>query len=284
MSAQGNTEHNTTDRERLIAQLKPLIIDRLKNAFPQNPEVADNIEAIFGLLASQPPFIPDDETRKLGIDFLYEATRDVKSCKLLYSKKLYPHAVYHLQQAVEKSIKGYVLSEGYFKTTEIKEITTHYSPLVMIKAVLEKTGIKNLAEKLSDKSLLTKIKDAEAAIDNEEERIKIARINQDEIRELISHKEEYQKMTSMIEQGFAKDFIDIGSGSSPISFLKAVSSMMTIMILAIITFPHEAYTRYPNGKMTPNNYDKQLGIVRETPRIARLLESEIKSLEEFYKQ
>lgn len=283
MSTQGNTENNTTDRERRLAQLKPIIVDILKKAFPQNKAVTDNIDAIFDLFSEKVP-APDDNTRKLGFDFLKEAIRDTKSCKLLHSKKLYPHAVYHLQQAVEKCIKGYVLIEGYFTTAELKEIMTHQSPLVMIKAVLERTGIKKLVENYNDKTLKEIIKKAEDIIANEEKRIKIAKTSREEIRGFFSLMEEYGKKTSLIKQGITDGLTSIGLSPMSTSFFQNISAIMNIMILGIITFPHEAYTRYPDGKMTPNDYNEQLGIVYEIPKMVRLLEGEIRNLEKFYEQ
>ncbi len=276
-------QNNSTDRQRKLAQSKPIIIDSLKKAFPQNQEVTKNIEAIFDLFAGEKPFAPDSDTHKLGIDFLNEVTRDIRSCKLLYSKKLYPHAVYHLQQAIEKSIKGYVLLEGYFKITELREITTHQSPLVLMKAVLEKTGIKKLAEISDDTMLKNKIEDAEATIANEGKRIEIAKTSKEEIKRLYSRREEYQKTSNLIAQLLNNGLVNIGISPLPASLFQNISAIVTIMILAIITFPHESYTRYPDGKLTPNDYDRRLGIVCETPKIIRLLEVEVKNLQEYYR-
>lgn len=285
ISMQPNPEYNNTNtKEHLLAQLKPIIIESLAKAFPQNKEVVDNLPAIFDLLGVQAPFVPDEKTRKLGVDFLHEATRDVKSCKLLYSKKLYPHAVYHLQQAVEKTIKGYVLVEGYYKATELKEITTHQSPSVLLKGVLVKTGIKHLAEKSNDKTLKAKIDDAEATIANEDKRIEIAKTSQSEIKKLLSQIEDYRKVTDLIQQETSIKLTQIALGPMPMSLFQAISTIVAIMILAIITFPHESYTRYPDGQMVPDNYNQNLGIVCATPRIVRILEAEIRNLEKIYKK
>lgn len=278
----GNKKAN--NRKRRLAQLKPVIVESLRKAFPQNREVADNLSAIFDLLAGQVFSAPDDKTRKLGIAFLDEATRDVRSCKLLYSKKLYPHAVYHLQQAVEKAIKGYVLLEGFYKADELKEISTHQSPLVILKAVLERTGIKSLAQKLDDKTLITKISDAESTITSEEKRIEIAKTSPSEIKRLLSRIEEYREMTAQIKQETAGTLTNISLGPMPMSLFQTVSALVAIMILAIITFPHWSYTRYPDAKMTPRDYTDQLGIVHETKRILPILETEIGNLEGIYKK
>ncbi len=277
MNIRENTEQgNANNKERRLAETKSVLIDNLAKAFPQNPEVTNNLEAIVELIVSKAPFTSDDETRKLGYDFFVEAMRDLNSCKHLNSKKFYPHAVYHLQQAVEKTVKGYVLSEGYFKITEIKDITTHMSPLVLMKAVLERTGIKKLAEISNDETMKNKIADAETTIANEEKRIEIARLTQGEIKNLLSQIQKYRITTNLLEQGITANI--------PISrsFFQAISAMATIMILAIITFPHESYTRYPDGKMIPNDYDRRLGIVCEMPKMVRLLEDEINNLKNYY--
>ena len=286
MNARENNQSSATTRERRLAQLKPVVVGNLKKAFPNNKEVTDNLEAIFDLFAKKAPFVPDDKTRDLGSSFLNEASRDVKSCNLLNSKKVYPHAVYHLQQAVEKSVKGYVLLEGYFNVTELREIATHRSPLVMMKATLERTGIKGLAEISKDTTLKNKIEAAEATMSSEEKRIEIAEISQKEIKGLCSQIEEYRKMGCLLESSFSDGLTGIGFGLTPTSLFQSVSAMVALLILAIITFPHEAYTRYPDpdGKMSPDNYEKKLGIVCEAPRMVRLLEKEIRNLQKLYER
>ncbi len=287
MSAEENTSHNdNTAKQRRLAQLKPIYksiyVDSLTKLFPQDKWLTNNLPAFFDLLAGKAPFTPDDKTRKLGLQFLQEAARDIKSCKVLYSKKLFPHAIYHLQQAVEKAIKGYVLLEGYYKATELREIKTHDTLLIMLKAVLERTGIKKLVEGSNDTTIMAKIMDAESTIEDEEKRIEIAKINKAEIKGLLSRIEEDQKKTNSIKQVITTRLTTVGTNTMPTSFFQAVSAMMPIVILAIITFPHESYTRYPDGKMTPTDYDRQLGIVLETPAMAQLLEVGIRNLEKFY--
>ena len=284
MNAKENNQNSANTRQRRLKQIKPVIVNSLKKAFPNNKEITDYLDAIFDLFATKAPFIPDDKTRDLGASFLNEAKRDIKSCKILNSKKVYPHAVYHLQQAVEKSVKGYVLLEGYFNVTELGEITTHRSPLVMMKATLERTGIKGLAKISKDTTLMHIIETAEATMSSEEKRIEIAKISQKEIKGLYSQIEEYRKMSCLLESSVSDGLAVIGFGLAATSLFQNVSTMIALLILAIITFPHEAYTRYPDpdGKMSPYNYEKKLSIVSETPRIVRLLEKEIGTLQKLY--
>ncbi|MDO8716896.1 MAG: HEPN domain-containing protein [Dehalococcoidales bacterium] len=284
MKTSENSKKNSgASKEQLLAQLKPVIIDALKKAFPDNREVTDNFAPIFDLLAKKALFEPDDETRDLGISFLNEASRDVKSCKVLNSKKIYPHAVYHLQQAVEKSAKGYVLLEGYFDVAELNEIATHRSPSVMMKAMFIKTGIKSLISK--DPVIKNKMETFEAAITNEGKRIDIAKIPQIDIRIFCSQIEEYRKMGDQLETFFTSRLTGIDfDPNMATSLSKRFSAIGTLFLLAIITFPHEAYTRYPAlaAKMSPDNYDRRLGIICEIPRIVRLLEKEIRNLQKIY--
>ncbi len=93
-------------------------------------------------------------------------------------------------------------------------------------------------------------------------------------------------MGCLLESSFSDGLTRIGFGLAPTSLFQSVSAMVALLILAIITFPHEAYTRYPDpdGKMSPDNYEKKLGIVCETPRMMHLLEKEIRNLQKLYER
>ncbi|MHB8105538.1 MAG: HEPN domain-containing protein [Dehalococcoidales bacterium] len=282
MISQENPSDKELKRQLLIKQMKPIIIDSLVKSFPNNNNIKNNIEAIYDLLGERKPFSLDNAIRNIGSAFLYEATNDIKSCKLLYSKRIYHHAIYHLQQAVEKAVKGYVLLEGYYTITELKELFTHDTPLILLKAVLIKTGIKKMAENSTDPLLLKTITIAENAVKNEGERFIIASFSKEKIHNFLSQTDDYQKITQLIRQLTSQGFANIGTNPMPISFFYAVSAIVVIMILGIITFPHESFTRYPGGIMTPDNYNKQLGIVTEAPKMIHLLESQMKNLFNYY--
>lgn len=273
--------NNSSEKEQLLAQAKAVIIESITKAFPNNKEVVDNMPAIAELLM-RVTLAHDEKTGSLGNDFLDEAYRDVQSCKLLYSKKIYPHAVYHLQQAIEKAIKGYVLVEGYYEAGELEKIMTHHSPEVLLKAIIERTGIKDFAEQITDKTLETKISSAKTTIGSEEKRIEIAKTDYNEILRSISQIDEYRKNTELIERAVINGFKNIGISPVPGSISKSLLSMVTIMVLAILTFPHESYTRYPDGKMVPKDYRRGLGIVRAVPRLLKLLETEIDNLKRIH--
>jgi HEPN domain-containing protein len=274
---------NDQDKKNRLAKLKPVLIESLRKSLPQNDEAQGIISAVFDLIAQRASFVADDRSHLVGIHFLNEATRDVKSCKILFSKKQYPHAVYHLQQAVEKTIKGYVLLEGFYHADELKEISTHQSPLIIFKAIVLKTGLKNLAKNLEDKTMISRINNTESAIANEDKRLEVARTSQSEIAGLLSQLRSYRKTAELLEREVGNRLIE--SGWDPISkpSFQTVATLPAIMILAIITFPHWSYTRYPDGKMTPNDYSDKLGIVHETHTLTLILDQEIKNLAAAFK-
>ena len=174
------------ERHRKIVQAKPSIVKSITDALPQNSSLPESLSAIYDLFANRAIVKADTETHDLGVAFLNEAVSDVRSCKVLRAKKQYAQSAYHLQQASEKAIKGYVLLEGFYKANELKELMTHESPLVALKALFHKTGFMKLANTFADPSTINQIKMAEAAIGNEDMQLGIARLNRNQIREFLA--------------------------------------------------------------------------------------------------
>lgn len=254
-------------------QKKRILAESLTATFPDRKEEIDSLIAILDLLPRMGR-VCDKATRKLATDFLGEAQRDTATCKLLYSKKSYPHAVYHLQQGVEKAIKGHVLAEGYFSAAEIKKLMIHQSPMVILKAVLERTGIKAIA----DEPLKTKLANAEAAVSDECEKTKIAVMSHDEIMQLLSQMDAFQQMVTVIESELRARIGSVEVESiSDIPFQKALSTL-NLLALGIITFPHESYTRYPGKEIVPSDYTRHMGVVRAMPQLLRRVENEVAAL------
>lgn len=272
------------DVDVVWAQIEPIILETLEQAFPDYKELVGNLSDI-ARLATRVRLTGDEAPRKLGLDFLYEAERDLKSCKVLYSKRLYPHATYHLQQAVEKAAKGYVLALGFYEAHELGELHTHLTPEVFLKTVLERTGIKRLADQLTDETLKIKIGKAEREIDEEDERLAIARSGSEDIRKLLSKVDVYRRIGDRITTILIREVSNVvESEFLPPPALQTISSMTTIFILAVVTFPHEAYTRYPGGRMSPRDYTDRLGVVRAIPRMMKYLKPEIEKLKRMLPQ
>jgi len=49
-------------------------------------------------------------------------------------------------------------------------------------------------------------------------------------------------------------------------------------MLASLSFPHEEFTRYPDGEITPPEYTPSSGIVRGIPKMRRYLAPVLKEL------
>lgn len=135
-----------------LEQVKAII----KQAFPDDKVLDKTIDRIMEYIKTKKiAWNGDEKSQKLGTDFLNEAERDIKSYRILYSKKIYSHAVYHFQQAVEKAMKGYCLALGILS---IEEVKSHDTPYVLLKGLFEKTGMKEMLQSLNveSKSLLDK--------------------------------------------------------------------------------------------------------------------------------
>jgi len=57
--------------------------------------------------------------------------RDIRVVKYFVQRKQYSHSAYHLQQAAEKAIKGYVLLEGFYKSNELKRFDNFTKALLL---------------------------------------------------------------------------------------------------------------------------------------------------------
>ena len=105
------------EKKQRLVKLAPTIKEILAKKLPIDAQMSNAISLLVDKLVEKGWSDPDPETSSLGIQFLDEAMRDTESCRLLYSKKAYAHAIYHLQQSVEKAVKGYVLIEGFYHAT-----------------------------------------------------------------------------------------------------------------------------------------------------------------------
>lgn len=58
---------------------------------------------------------------KIELVFLEMAKRDLEAAKCLFERRLYPQAIFHLQQSVEKAVKSRGIREGIIKKDELKK-------------------------------------------------------------------------------------------------------------------------------------------------------------------
>lgn len=266
-------ESNEYPREILEA-----IANAIKERFPNRPDISNNLESIIELLKTK-RFPATKAMQDLALAFLETAETDRKDCETLYRKKSYSNAVFHLQQAVEKATKAYWLGNGLLNE---KEVRGHRTPEIFLRAIFEKTGLKMLAQQLPDKSTNEYVQKAFEALENKEKRLELAKIPFNNIRKSISYMESNRKLN----EGMLRDLeyqLSSMPGYQPPSIsllltIQSMSSLVTLYILAVYTFPHEAYSRYPDGSFKPSDYTKDLGIVRATPDTLKYLKRAIREL------
>lgn len=256
-----------------LEQIKSII----KQAFPDDKILENNINGITEFIkAKKIAWKADEKSRKLSIDFLDEADRDIKSYRILYSKKIYSHAVYHFQQAVEKAMKGYCLGLGILS---IEEVKGHDTPYVLLKGLFEKTGMKGMLQSsnVESKSLLDKAWEAK---DNREKRLGIARMPFEQIIHELNDIDNDRQKIKLIRGLLIRLSADIKINSETLPLeITTLPAMASLYRLGSMSFPHEAFTRYPDDeKMIPTEYVPELGIVKAIPWMTNYLVTALKEL------
>jgi hypothetical protein len=109
-------------------------------------------------------------------------------------------------------------------------------------------------------------------------------LDKDEISQLLNYTQNLKKAMNKEEIASAISLIcsmlsgDEKGESAPISpsqvygSLGFVAEVINPYFLSIITYPHESYTRYPDGEIKPEDYNEDLGIVQMCKDICNSLE------------
>jgi HEPN domain-containing protein len=247
----------------------------IKQAFPGDKTIAHVDEIMEFIRARRITWNADEASRKLSIAFLDEADRDLKSCRALYSKKIYSHAVYHLQQAVEKAMKGYCLGLGILS---IQEIRSHDTPYLLLKGLFEKTGMKTLLESLGEDAK-DRLGKAWEAIEKPEKRLEIARMPFEQIINSLNDIDDYELKSQQIGVLLNELAANVKDRLGPLPLeITTISVMANLYILGSVSFPHEEFTRYPDRQMTPTEYVPKLGIVKAISKMIDYLAPAVKDL------
>jgi hypothetical protein len=270
------------DQEKIINGIKRAF----QQAFPDEKLIPNNFDEIIQFVKkNRVDWQIDETTKKQGTSFLDEAVRDIESCKALSPKwctknrKVLSHAAYHLQQAVEKAMKGYCLATGILSISEVKGKKGHDTPYFLLKAILENTGMKVFLENLSQEAKV-RFEKAWDVIENPQKRVEIAKMSITQIRYRLSEIDKYKKGAETLRLGFARQFsVPVDSKRLPL-FIRTMPITACLQILGTITFPHEAFTRYTDGSIVPDDYKHDMGIVQSIPEIISYLVPTIKQLRE----
>jgi HEPN domain-containing protein len=259
--------------------------------------------------------IPEDKLKKSN-DFIKCAKRDLRASKILYDKNMYAEYAYHMQQSVEKIAKAYIISLNTLSNSQYKQIR-HKTPKAFIKLLEKEFEIFDILKKL-DFNFNTDLTDLKNIIDNPIETQKIAMAKTNEIKNLLDEYEKtIQKVDFSSLELNNKTLKNINHASkyildkttvdkkSKISLKRLLRKIFTnksvqenimnkklkdssedfirnllgLYFLSIITYPHEAYTRYPDGKITPFNYRKNSSISKCQNRLAKIVRNSIRVIE-----
>ncbi|MDI3487803.1 MAG: hypothetical protein PWR26_520, partial [Methanosarcinales archaeon] len=228
----------------------------------------------------------------------------------------YSTAIYHLQQAVEKFIKAYMLMFFGLSKKVVKDYVGHDSPKAFLK-LLEKFKISlNLISALTERvyelnSQMLKISSQDIRkLENivNKNRKQIAEMSSEEIRnaikltvrlkEVLENKEtkdEVSKFLATLKRELGKieasDEYERNIASKITTLLnkilenlelsfKMYSNFLVLYTLSIITYPHATFARYPNERLPIEKYDENLGIIQCFGEITDLLEGVINSWKE----
>lgn len=82
-------------------------------------------------------FTVDGEKVEPGLIFLEIAKRDLEATKFLFNRKLYPHSVFYLQQAIEKATKSLGIWNKTITVDEAKNTIKHGAWRIYLKIINE---------------------------------------------------------------------------------------------------------------------------------------------------
>ncbi len=262
---------------------------------------------------SQP--IPKSKLKKSN-DFIKCAKRDLRASNLLFNNRMYPEYAYHLQQAVEKLAKAYVISLNSLTDKQFSKIS-HKTPKSFINVLEEEFQIFEVLKKIGA-NLETNFADLNKIINSSVETEKLALAKKSDIKELL---DQYEKLIASVDF----DSLELNKNStkkinnasdtilnytsldkkSKIFFRRIlrkifknknmqknvmnkkfrdssedfVKNLVGLYFLSIITYPHEAFTRYPDKNITPFFYKKSSTICYYKNRFFKILKNSIKVIE-----
>lgn len=281
-----------------------------------NSQMVGNALELLETISQNLNSLPENIVKK----YFQYAEIDYKSAKLLYDNKIYPSMVFHVQQAVEKLAKAYALYLGILKKNELrskKDIrgVNHESPMAFV-LILKKKGAMDLILLISTilslrwknyESTRKQIEDFERLLQKRKE---LAKMSKAEIKSLVLKGEEIVNKLSKIDPRIVRGEVQkaklgFGVGArrmgltidvatrkifSVFGDLKAIKKVFDslilfakLYILAIITFPHSFYTRYPYDDIQMADYKEGLGIIDYAGELLNTIEETMNALKDSWK-
>jgi HEPN domain-containing protein len=181
-------------------------------------------------------------------ELLDVARQDLESSKLNYNGGIFISTASEVQQAVEKTAKAYYKLLGVLDDKTIRS-TSHDSPDLFLKMVelpwAQKFG--ELLEKVTSSNVERDTSGAQSVVHTDAKRAEIARLDGERIKNHLG-------LSATIEEALAPLFLVIDKNF--------VMALLRLYLLAVVTFPHAKYPRYPDsGAVKPKEYTAELGII-----------------------
>ena len=276
--------------ENVSDELIKLIQDEIERITGKkaDPKMIVNALAFLSNLSQQLPL----SLELLAKDYIKFAEVDYQSARLLLEKKIYPSAIFHLQQTIEKLAKAYALHLGLVKEEDLypkgkrkSKTVGHISPRAFILILKRKGAIDlvcivfTLLKKKSCEEIKKNIETFESFLWKKRELAVLPRENilhliqqNDKIIEALSKvdrrtiKFEIEKTklglsTRARQMGFSiNNFKGMAINQSMVEeIFQKLITFVRLYVLTIITFPHFSYPRYPSKVAIA--YEEGLGIV-----------------------
>ena len=257
---------------------------------------------------------PAPRDREFAEGFLKVARDDIKAARILYDCRIYNLSVYHLEQAIEKMVKALLIMLGKLTSNDFcidNKARTHESVKLIIKMfneVMER--IDKIHKEATGKQLIPKeekrkfhkafevvkdlkegrelmdldnyfkefLKGASVAFDNSMDYKQINKIIEEAYRTLENEDipEELRVMLIDKRDVVTKEVADVAI---------TVPLTVTLYMLSALTFPHEAFTRYPRceNEKAPEPWEylpEKYNFVKEEHFILDVTEKCLNALEE----
>jgi hypothetical protein len=274
-----------------------------------NPKVMPEI--IQEMIRFGKEYQPSEEIQTLASNFLECAKQDLASCKILYQEKQFSQSTYHLQQAVEKTTKSYVLYWWKFNQKDMK-IIKHDSLNAFLMLLDRMSKYVDIAKKMYP-ALKTDNSDVKNILKDEKKRIELAKADYkvfqamfklfddtkiafenalNNVQEILAPFNISKSLKIGLKDTSSKEINKLVNGKSnseilktffnresTLNFLNKNLDFCLLYTIAGMTFPHEEYTRYPDKEIKPTDYTMDLGIVKATPELINHMERIIHDIE-----
>jgi len=219
---------------------------------------------------------------KLGILFLKESEMDLLRAKRAYSEIDYSDSIYHLQQSAEKLTKAFGLIQGNISNKDLRKIN-HKTPRAFITMIKNRVGLVELVKDLQ-LGINTDTNQVEFIINSKDK--EIALMSVDQIIALLSIGDVIKRTfaSRKVDDIFKKIITDLASlqgkkiRNHDFSISDYSASFIKLFLVAVITYPHESFTRYPDRDIKPSQYTDSMGIVKAAPQVFDVLHESIDSL------